>query len=71
MNEQLATMTGPNGQPRRPITQFDHEARRLSNGNIVVKAASEMLVTNAGQCGTDGNGNAEHLRCHRHASAGA
>ena len=52
INEQLATMTGPNGQPRRPITQFDHEARRLSNGNIVVKAASEMLVTNAGQCGT-------------------
>ena len=52
INEQLATMTGPNGQPRRPITQFDHEARRLPNGRIVVKAASEMLVTNAGQCGT-------------------
>jgi arylsulfate sulfotransferase len=52
INDQLALMTGPNGQPRRPITGFDHEARRLSSGDIVVKAASEMLVTNAGQCGT-------------------
>ena len=52
INEQLALLTGPNGQPRRSITQFDHEARRFSNGRIVVKAASEMLVTNAGQCGT-------------------
>jgi hypothetical protein len=54
INEQLALLTGPNGQPRRPITQFDHEAFRLPNGKIVVKAASEMLVTNAGQCGTTG-----------------
>jgi len=54
INEQLALLTGPNGMPRRPITQFDHEALRLPNGKIVVKAASEMLVTNAGQCGTTG-----------------
>lgn len=52
INEQLALLTGPNGQPRRPITQFDHEAFRLPNGKIVVKAASETMVTNAGQCGT-------------------
>ena len=46
-------MTDPiTGQPRLPITQFDHEARRLPNGNIVVKGVNEMLVTNAGQCGT-------------------
>ena len=51
INEQLAQMIGPNGQPRRPINQFDHEARRLSDGNIAVKASSEMLVTNAAQCG--------------------
>ncbi len=58
INEQLAAMTGPNGQPRRAITGFDHEARRLTNGNIAVKASSEMLVTNAGQCGTtSGNPN--------------
>ena len=57
INDQLAKMTGPNGQPRRPVTQFDHEVRRLSNGKIAVKAASEMLVTNAAQCGTDGSGN--------------
>ena len=49
-------MTGPNGLPRRPVNQIDHEIRRLSNGNIALKASSEMLVTNAGQCGTDGNG---------------
>jgi arylsulfate sulfotransferase len=54
INEQLALMTGPNSQPRRPITQFDHEARRLSSGNLVVKASSEMLVTNAAECGTSG-----------------
>ena len=53
INEQLALMTDPiTGQPRLPITQFDHEARRLPNGNIVVKGVDEMLVTNAGQCGT-------------------
>jgi arylsulfate sulfotransferase len=59
INEQLALMTDPvTGQPRRPITQFDHEARRLSNGNIVVKASSEALVTNAAECGTtSGNPN--------------
>jgi arylsulfate sulfotransferase len=55
INEQLAAMTDPvTGKPRRPITQFDHEARRLSNGDIVVKGSSELLVTNAGQCGTTG-----------------
>ncbi len=53
INEQLALMTGPNGLPRRPITQFDHEIRRLSNGDIVVKASSEMVVyNNAKQCGS-------------------
>ena len=44
------------GMPRRPVNQFDHEIRRLPNGNIAVKASSEMLVTNAAQCGTT-NGN--------------
>jgi arylsulfate sulfotransferase len=58
INEQLAQMTDPfTGMPRRPVTQFDHEARRLSTGNIAVKASSEMLVTNAAQCGTDSHGN--------------
>jgi hypothetical protein len=57
INDQLAQMTGPNGQPRRPVNQFDHEVRRLSDGNIAVKASSEMFVTNAAQCGTDSNGN--------------
>ena len=52
INEQLAQMTGPNGLARRPITQFDHEVRRLANGNIAVKASSELVVTNAAQCGT-------------------
>jgi arylsulfate sulfotransferase len=53
INQQLALMTDPvTGQPRLPITQFDHEARRLPNGHIVVKGVDEMLVTNAGQCGT-------------------
>ena len=53
INEQLAQLTDPiTGQPRLPITQFDHEARRLPNGHIVVKGVDEMLVTNAGQCGT-------------------
>ena len=56
INEQLAQMKGPNGMPRRPINQFDHEVRRLSDGNIAVKASSEMLVTNAGQCGTNSKG---------------
>ncbi len=56
INDQLAKMTGPNGLPRRPVTQFDHEIRRLPNGNIAVKASSEMLVTSATQCGTT-NGN--------------
>jgi hypothetical protein len=54
INDQLAQMMGPNGQPRRPVTQFDHEVRRLPDGKIAVKAASEMLVTNAAQCGTTG-----------------
>jgi arylsulfate sulfotransferase len=58
INEQLAQMTDPfTGMPRRPVNQFDHEIRRLSNGNIAVKASSEMLVTNKAQCGTDGSGN--------------
>jgi hypothetical protein len=53
INQQLALMTDPiTGMPRLPITQFDHEARRLPNGDIVVKGVDEMLVTNAGQCGT-------------------
>jgi arylsulfate sulfotransferase len=53
INEQLALMTDPvTGMPRRPITQFDHEVRRLSTGNIVVKASSELVVTNGPQCGT-------------------
>jgi arylsulfate sulfotransferase len=57
INEQLAQMTDPiTGQPRRPINQFDHEARRLPNGNIVVKAVNELVV-NASQypvqCGTN------------------
>jgi len=56
INEQLAQMIGPNGQPRRPVNQFDHEGRRLADGNIAVKASSEMMVTNAAQCGTDSNG---------------
>jgi hypothetical protein len=56
INEQLAQMKGPNGMPRRPIIQFDHEARRMSDGNIAVKASSEMLVTNASQCGTNSKG---------------
>jgi arylsulfate sulfotransferase len=56
INDQLEQMIGPNGMPRRPIDQFDHEVRRLSDGNIAVKASSEMLVTNAAQCGTDSNG---------------
>jgi arylsulfate sulfotransferase len=56
INEQLALLKGPNGETRRPVNQFDHEIRRLPNGNIAVKASSEMLVTNAAQCGTDGNG---------------
>jgi hypothetical protein len=57
MNEQLAQMTDPiSGSPRRLITQFDHEARRLPNGNIVVKGVDEMLVTNAAQCGTNSKG---------------
>ena len=69
INEQLALLTGPNGKPRRPITQFDHEALRLPNGNIVVKAVKR----NAGdQCRSMWNhhGHAEHLRCPRHGSAG-
>ena len=58
INDQLAQMTDPvTGMPRRPVTQFDHEIRRLSNGKMAVKAASEMLVTNASQCGTDAHGN--------------
>jgi arylsulfate sulfotransferase len=58
INEQLAQMTDPiTGMPRRTINQFDHEARRLPNGNIVVKGESELLVTNAAQCGTDSGGN--------------
>lgn len=59
INEQLAAMTDPiTGNPRRQVNQFDHEIRRLPNGNIVVKASEEMLVTNAGQCGTtSGNPN--------------
>ncbi len=57
INEQLAQMTDPfTGMPRRPVNQFDHEIRRLPNGNIAVKTSSEMLVTNAAQCGTDDNG---------------
>ncbi len=53
INQQLALMTDPiTGMPRLPITQFDHEARRLPNGDIVVKGVNEMLVTDAGQCGT-------------------
>jgi arylsulfate sulfotransferase len=57
INEQLAAMTDPfTGKPRRPVNQFDHEIRRLSNGYIAVKASEEMLVTNAAQCGTT-NGN--------------
>ena len=59
INEQLALLKGPNGMPRRPINQFDHEARRLSDGTIAVKASSEMLVTNAGQCGTNRKGEAK------------
>jgi arylsulfate sulfotransferase len=55
INQELAAMTDPfTGKPRRPITQFDHEVRRLPNGNIAVKASSELLVTNAAQCGTSG-----------------
>ncbi len=51
INEQLVKMTDPiTGQPRRVITQFDHEVRRMSNGNIVLKASSELVVTNAAQC---------------------
>ncbi len=58
INEQLAQMTDPfTGMPRRSVNQFDHEIRRLSTGNIAVKASSEMLVTNAAQCGTDSHGN--------------
>src|SRR5262249_26314987 len=56
INEQLALLKGPNGMPRRPIIQFDHEARRLSDDNIAVKASSEMLVKNASQCGTNNKG---------------
>jgi hypothetical protein len=56
VNEQLALLKGPNGMPRRPINQFDHEVRRLPDGNIAAKASSEMLVTNAGQCGTNNKG---------------
>jgi len=57
INEQLAQMTDPfTEMPRRPVNQFDHEVRRLPNGNIAVKASEEMLVTNAAQCGTT-NGN--------------
>ncbi len=56
VNEQLAAMTDPiTGNPRRQVNQFDHEIRRLSNGNIVVKASSEMVVSAAqypAQCGT-------------------
>jgi arylsulfate sulfotransferase len=59
IDEQLALLKGPNGMPRRPINQFDHEVRRLSDGNIAVKASSEMLVTNAGQCGTNSKGKPE------------
>ena len=47
-------MTGPNGQPRRPINQFHHEARRLPNGYIAVLGSDEMLVYNA-QGGTPTN----------------
>ena len=57
INEQLAQMKGPNGMPRRPINQFDHEVRRLSDGNIAVIASSEMLLTNAAQCGINRKGN--------------
>jgi arylsulfate sulfotransferase len=56
INEQLAAMTDPvTGKPRRQVNQFDHEIRRLSNGNIAVKASEEMLVSAAqypAQCGT-------------------
>ena len=42
----------------RPINGFHHEARRLPNGNLLLMAANEELVTNAAQCGTtDGNAN--------------
>ena len=58
INEQLVQMTDPiTGMPRRTINQFDHEARRLPNGNIVVKGESELLVTSTTQCGTDASGN--------------
>ncbi len=59
INAQLAAMTDPvTGQPRRSVTAFDHEARRLPNGDFAMKAVSEMLVTSAGQCGTtSGNPN--------------
>ena len=56
INDQLSQMTGPNGLARRPVNQFDHEVRRLPNGNIAVKASDEKLVTSATQCGTT-NGN--------------
>jgi hypothetical protein len=40
VNEQLTAMG------KRPINAFHHEARRLSNGNIVVLAGVEQILTN-------------------------